>query len=102
MKVRDYVFWTCLTLTSLIVSHALRVQFVQAQPAVARRASFWERAVFVYGLWKLSHAVQDAPPGTPAGIPADVQTLPDSVVNAPPDRADGPDGHPLIAHGAGW
>jgi hypothetical protein len=95
MKTRDYLFWTCLTLFSLLVGHALRVEFAPPHPAVVRRASLWERAIFVYGLWKLSHAVQATPP-------SDVQTLPDSVVNAPPERSEGPDGHPLIAHGAGW
>jgi hypothetical protein len=95
MKTRDYLFWTCLTLGSLLMGHLLRVEFAPHVAPVVRRTSLFERAVFVYGLWKLSHAAQATPP-------SDVQTLPDSVVNAPPERTDGPDGHPLIAHGAGW
>jgi hypothetical protein len=96
MKIRDYVFWTALTCTSLFLGHLLRgpqaADFVhpsRPQATLMAKVTYW------LALARLAH-------GAPQMVGPDIQELPDAVVNAPPVRTIGPDGEPLLAHGDGW
>jgi hypothetical protein len=97
MKARDYLFWTTLTCLSLLAGHWLRSggrSGSPLEPPHARPATVVEKATYWLALLRLAH-------GAPRLVPT-FESLPDAVVNAPPQRTDGPDGHPLLDHGSGW
>lgn len=106
MKPRDYVFWTLLTFASISLGSWLRAP-AHAQPEASPSAprlidqpvAFVSKATYWLALWRLAHA---APRSSWDTAPPLVQELPDAVVNAPPIRTIGPDGQPLLDHGAGW
>jgi hypothetical protein len=89
VKLRDYIFWTVLTLAALVLEHAVVKVIFAPQPPAVRTASVWERVQ----RWWVRRSDSD-----------DLfrETLPDDVVNAAPERTVGPDGEPLLAHGKGW
>ena len=98
MKTRDCVFWTVLTFGSLLTGHWLRTHEPSAPHAV-RPATAWDKLSYYWAIWTLAkHAPQQAPPDYRQLR----QDMPDSVVNAAPERQLGPDGEPLLAHGEGW
>jgi hypothetical protein len=90
MKVRDYFFLTLLLALVLVVS----LRAPAASPAPRPTASLVAKATYWLALLRLA---QEAPQSPPL-----IQEVPDAVVNAPAERIDGPDGHPLVAHGQGW
>jgi hypothetical protein len=99
VKIRDYVFWTALTCFSLVAGTFVRESIAHhAPPQPVRPATSLEKFTYWLALWRLAHAAPQAMPP----LETFHQELPDAVVNAPPDRTPGPDGHPLINHGAGW
>ncbi len=96
MKTRDYVFWTVLTLATLLVGHQLRLVEGTRSDAPQPPATFLSRATYWLAMWRLAQAA-------PTPVPFQhVQELPESVVNAPPMRLSGEDGEPLLDHSAGW
>ena len=97
MKVRDYLFWTTLTCVSLFVGHWLRgpQQPLDFSNSSLPHATFWEKTTYWLALARLAH-------GAPRQMAPDRQELPAEVVNAPAVRLVGPDGEPLLDHGAGW
>jgi hypothetical protein len=100
MKPRAMVFWTALTIGSLLVGHWLRA-VDPPRPSVVhvRPASTWDKVTYWWAIWTLAkHAPQMPPPD----FRFQRQDIPDHIVNAPPDRQIGPDGEPLLAHGEGW
>lgn len=107
MRTRDYVFWTLLTAAALSVGTWKRSPTPSPHvespgPATAlidRPAAFFHKATYWLALWRLAHA---APRSVGDTVPPLAQELPDAVVNAPPIRTIGPDGQPLLDHGAGW
>jgi hypothetical protein len=100
MKIRDYVFWTFLTLTSVTLGSWLRSPSAASVPGPISPASYRspglvERATYWLAIARLAH-------GGPQPVPVNTQELPDEVVNAPALRAFDVEGTPLLAHGAGW
>lgn len=91
MKLRDYLFWASLSAVSLYMGPCQQLQpRVHAQP---RQATWLEKTTWWLAMARIAH-------NGPRELPR--QELPDTLVNAPPERLIGPDGHPLIDHGAGW
>lgn len=87
MRFRDYLF---LTLLALVLVVCLRAPASPApRPSVVDRATYWLALLRLAG----------EAPRSPSPL---AQEVPDAVVNAPAERIEGPDGHPLVAHGQGW
>lgn len=91
MKARDYFFWTVLTLAAVLLEHGvLKVIFApQPETPAVRTITAWDR---LSNWWHRRHGSEDL----------FRETLPEDVMNAPPERAIGPEGEALLAHGKGW
>lgn len=88
MKSRDYLFLAVVTAIIVMGWHVTSPAPAtpQARPAL-HQAGDW------LAIWWLTREHAPAP---------EVQELPDHIVNAPARRVPGPDGQPLLDHGAGW
>lgn len=96
MKFRDYLFFAVLAavLIAAVRWPAAAAPLPDAAQPQTPKVSFIAKATYWLALLRLAQA---APKARPL-----IQELPDAVVNAPAERTLGPDGQPLIAHGAGW